>query len=513
LRAAISSANSQGGGAITFSGVTGTITLRSPLPSLAANTTITGPGSNVITISGNGQFRVMSVNARTTNTLSGLTIANGAVSDSFGAGIWNAGSLSLLNCVVRNCTNLTTNAKYRGGGIYNAGSLFMNQCSISNCSVYFAGQSGPGGGIANAGSLSMKACTVSGCSAYFGGGIYNEATLQLTNCIIENCEAVPEADGGGIYNSGSGSASLSACVVSNCYAFWGGGLESFGTLAVTNSSIVENLAEQLGGGALVSSNCVFYGCTISGNSTANAGGGVSVYPSDGGQSFYNCTISLNSSPESSGGAGLDASGTTLLCHCTVVSNTGPQGITAGTNFNCNNCILADCSGTLISGGYNLIENLAGCVVTGDPTGNIYGVDPLLGPLQDNGGPTWTMALLRGSPAIDQGSAAGLATDQRGVRRPFDVPGIPNAADGSDIGAYEYTLPQPFISGTVGQSGTNFCLNVQGTSGYVYFVQASCDLVNWVTIGSAAADQNGRCQFVDSQMAAFPCRFYRAGFSQ
>jgi hypothetical protein len=71
------------------------------------------------------------------------------------------------------------------------------------------------------------------------------------------------------------------------------------------------------------------------------------------------------------------------------------------------------------------------------TGSPLTADPLLGPLQDNGGPTQTMALMTGSPAIDAGSSAGLTTDQRGDPRPFDFSGIPNGAgDGSDIGAFE-----------------------------------------------------------------------------
>jgi len=62
---------------------------------------------------------------------------------------------------------------------------------------------------------------------------------------------------------------------------------------------------------------------------------------------------------------------------------------------------------------------------------------LLGPLQNNGGPTDTHALLPGSPAIDTGISGGPNTDQRGFPRPIDLPSVPNAADGSDIGAYEF----------------------------------------------------------------------------
>jgi hypothetical protein len=76
--------------------------------------------------------------------------------------------------------------------------------------------------------------------------------------------------------------------------------------------------------------------------------------------------------------------------------------------------------------------------TGTLSGSPITADPLLGPLQDNGGPTQTMALLPGSPAIDGGSSFGLSTDQRGDPRPVDFSGIPNAAggDGADIGAFE-----------------------------------------------------------------------------
>lgn len=116
-----------------------------------------------------------------------------------------------------------------------------------------------------------------------------------------------------------------------------------------------------------------------------------------------------------------------------------------------NSIVKDiCSGNMTSEGYNLLTS---CVVTGDITGNITGVDPNVGPLQDNGGPTFTRALLSGSLAIDAGNPAGctdvfgnpLTTDQRGFTRPTD--GDSNGSAICDIGAYEFGAVMPTATPT------------------------------------------------------------------
>ncbi len=104
----------------------------------------------------------------------------------------------------------------------------------------------------------------------------------------------------------------------------------------------------------------------------------------------------------------------------------------------------DATGPFTSLGYSLIGQADGSSgfingVNGDLVGTWAApLDPLLGPLQDNGGPTLTHALLPGSPAIDQGQSFAQATDQRGRHRPHDFTSIPNApgGDGSDIGAFE-----------------------------------------------------------------------------
>ena len=104
----------------------------------------------------------------------------------------------------------------------------------------------------------------------------------------------------------------------------------------------------------------------------------------------------------------------------------------------------DLAGDFTSQGFNLISAADGSTgftnrVHADQAGSIAEpISPLIGPLQLNGGPTPTHRLLPGSPAINQGDSFGVHTDQRGDRRPFHFPGVPNApgGDGSDIGAFE-----------------------------------------------------------------------------
>ena len=168
--------------------------------------------------------------------------------------------------------------------------------------------------------------------------------------------------------------------------------------------------------------------------------------------MFNCTVS-----ENIGACGIEnwaswfPSGThsVYVDHCTVVFNTTtsgtagpPAGFAAGASFIPRTAYLQatrtnDFSGVLTSEGYNLIQNTNGCTIVGDQTGNIYGADPLLGPLQDNGGPTWTHALLAGSPAIDAGPTnTSPSVDQRGMLRP--------QGPAEDIGAFECQSGVPIV---------------------------------------------------------------------
>jgi hypothetical protein len=126
----------------------------------------------------------------------------------------------------------------------------------------------------------------------------------------------------------------------------------------------------------------------------------------------------------------------------------------------------NCLGTITNGGYNL-DSGTSC---GFPTEN-SSKDPLLGSLADNGGPTKTHALLAGSPAIDKDNSFGESTDQRGLPRPSDFVGIPDASggDSSDIGAFELQLQEPdttpstVISNVPGDGGKAAPLPTSGLS--------------------------------------------------
>jgi hypothetical protein len=128
-------------------------------------------------------------------------------------------------------------------------------------------------------------------------------------------------------------------------------------------------------------------------------------------------------------------------------------------------------------------------------------DPKLSQLADNGGPTLTMALLPGSPAINAGDPADTpSTDQRGVPRPQGA--------GVDIGAYEYQFNIPAITGARFQNSTNFWLQLCGLPNQTYTLQASTNLLNWFDVTNLAAGVNGAFQCYAPIPMSIPMRFYR-----
>ncbi|HZT32447.1 MAG TPA: choice-of-anchor Q domain-containing protein [Bryobacteraceae bacterium] len=232
-----------------------------------------------------------------------------------------------------------------------------------------------------------------------GGGILNWGALRISYCTITANAAASSysATGGGIYNSGTLTIIDSALSgnAGTTNFIYGGGIYNSGTLAITNSTLSGNAANGFTGG-----------------------GGGGIYNASGTVRISNSTFSGNTGSPSGGGI---YNGGTVTLQNSIVANS-----TSGGN----------CYGTVSSAGYNLSSD---GTCNFNNAGDLNNTDPLLGPLQNNGGPTQTMASLPGSPVIDAGNPNGctdsqghlLATDQRGQPRP-DA----GDASGCDMGAYE-----------------------------------------------------------------------------
>lgn len=285
-----------------------------------------------------------------------------------------------------------------------------------------------------------------------GGGILNNGVLTIVNCTISgNALTDGGSSGGGISNFGNKSLTIIDSTISdNSTTASGGGIFSaVGTLTITNTTLSGNSAGS--GGALLntSGGIVNIGnATISGNT---AGDGAGTYHTNGTVTFTNTTISGNTA--SGNGGGIARNLATVNVRNTIIAlNTAPNG--------------PDILGLVTSQGYNLIGNNKDATITtapgaiGDQIGTaVTPKDPLLGPLQNNGGLTRSQAPLPGSPAIDKGDSSGASTDQRGFVRPVDTPSIVNAGDGSDIGAYEVQPDQ-----LIGCSESNLVVNNNNDGG-------------------------------------------------
>jgi hypothetical protein len=273
---------------------------------------------------------------------------------------------------------------------------------ISGLTISNGQISGNGGGIFNIGNLTLTNVVVSGCSSGLGGGgIFNNGTMTITNCTLSDNHAIDNnASGGGILSNGP--LTITNSTLSNNSAVRGGGIynnNGKGSLTITNS-------------------------TLSGNSAIGAGGGINNF----GTANISFTTLSGNSASANGGGGVFVESTAILnIKNSIVANSTSGG---------------DCSnaGTFNATGVNFTTNgtCPGFTVVTPAQLN-------LGPLQNNGGPTQTHALLGGSVAIDAAPdctdvfgnpdrpkvgapTAVVTTDQRGVSRP--------QGSACDVGAYE-----------------------------------------------------------------------------
>ena len=318
LRQAVVSATASN--TINFS-VTGTITLTSGEISLDKDLTISGPGADVLAVSGNSASRIFNVATNATVTVSGLTLKNGT--DTTGA----------------------------GGGIHSAGTLILTACTITNC------QAGAGTPLSGGGAIFVVTGAVS-----------------IVNSTLDNNQATGGAgdeSGGAVYNAN-------------------------GSVMISNSTISANIA----------------------HGTNGFGGGV--FNESGSITLISSTVAFNTAVGTGGGID-NSSGAFSVGDSIVAQNTATNA--------------PDATGSFASNGFNLIgvgddaPDFADGVNDDHVGFAAAPLDPTLGPLQNNGGTTFTHELLPGSPAINAGSCLSTnATDQRGDPRP--------GGPACDIGAFE-----------------------------------------------------------------------------
>jgi hypothetical protein len=307
--------NTPANGTVDFQpGLTGTITLSmaSGTLDIAKNLTIVGPGASILAVSGGNDVQIFTIEPGSTVTISGLSIRNGE--GALGAGIYNAGNLTLADSML---SNGTTSLAGGGGAIFNTGTMTVTGSTLSGNTT-----DGNGGAIYNAGALALTNDTLTGNTAQAGGAIADSGPLlSLMNVTIAGNSTIPGGSGGGLYISAGDPVTM------------------VNTIVATNSA--------------------YFGPDITG-------------------------------------------AVTTASHDLLGNNTGSSGVVQGVD-----------------------GNLVGTAA--DP------LDPKVGTLKNNVGPTPTRALLAGSPAIDAGTNTGAPTvDQRGFKRPVN--------NITDMGAYEYQPP-------------------------------------------------------------------------
>jgi len=387
-----------------------TITLTSGELLVDKSITISAPGPTYLTLNADGMSRVLHIGPGTTVNISRLTITGGVLlfpNEGNGGGVLNDhATLRLTNCAV------DFNGAANGGGIYNDGSSGSATLTIINSTV--RGNFSPAG------------------AGIFNDGDQGSATLTIINSVVSDNQST------------NGSPPKDVGVA--------GGILNGGTLTITNSTVTGNSASNEGGGILNGGALTVISSTISGN---RAGGfGENNFPGNGGGIFSQGTLTISNSTISGNSAWGDAfkgpgygggiSGAGVEINNSTISDNSATiggGISAGGNVAIGNTILnnnsgANIDGTVTSHGYNVSSDDGGGNLNGP--GDQINTDPLLGPLQDNGGPTFTHALLPGSPAIDTGDpnfTGPPSSDQRGAR-------FRRVLNGRiDIGSFE-TQPQP-----------------------------------------------------------------------
>ena len=384
----------------------------------AANVT---PGGGTVTLTSGCVYTLTAVNNTTDAGGVGLPVISGKVtvqgsgatitrSTASGTPVFrlfdvaSAGSLTLTSLTLSN--GLASNGAQGGGGIFNNGALTISGSTFSgNSAPSSTGTSG--GAINNSGTLNLTTSTFTGNSAQEGGGVFNQRTATISNDTFTSNQAT--IFGGGALLNAAGSMKVSGDTFTGNTGPGGGAIDNDTTLNISNSTFVGNTAGTNGGGAVEN-----FGPTT----------------------MTQLTLSGNSSPY--GADVLNYTGFTLSLSMSIVAS-GQGGPNCGGGA------------AITDAGYN-IDTGSTCGLS-SANHSMSNTQPQLGPLASNGGPTQTMALPAGSPAVDAipPSTTGCTgtIDQRGTTRPQGA--------GCDIGAYE------LVQSGSGQPTTPTGLQVTGVT--------------------------------------------------
>jgi len=414
LRQALADAND--GDTINFDPSVGTVTLTTAELAISKSITVSAsPNMVAVQRSSQTEFRIFHVMPGHSVEINGLTIFGGHITSDNGGGILNDNStLTIAHCTVNgNAIVSAGSANNSGGGIYNSGTMTLNQVSVNSNNAVWGGDPThvpSGGGISNTGTMIIIAGRVQGNMGFWSaGGIYNTGMITITGSTISNNQTG---------NPGH-------------FGAYGGGIVNGGTMTIEDSTISANTA--LGGdiqggegGGISGNNNTITNSTITGNSAVR-GGGVA-----GGGNIAHTTFSNNSAIRDGGALYL----TSPLELGNTILKAGASGVNIFNN-----------GGSLITHGYNVCSDNGSGLLNGP--GDQINTDPMLGFLQNNGGPTLTHALLPGSPAIDAGDpnfAPPPDYDQRG-------PGFVRVFNGRiDVGSFE-VQPTPTPTPTATATST------------------------------------------------------------
>jgi hypothetical protein len=466
------------GGTVTFA-CDGTFTLSNPL-AIETDTALDARGYQV-DVSGGGLVRLFQVPSNVSLSLVGLTISRGFSTN--GGAVWSAGTVNATNCIfIANQASGTPGPDNSwppdgqpgcGGAVYNLGSFNAERCAfVSNSAQGGAGAEYQGG----AGGIAA------------GGAIYSQGEVTLSRSLFASNSAAGGPGGQGPPGwaggdqawpggaGGKGGDALASAVFNS------------GGASAVNCTVAWNIVLGGVGGEGGPGGWVWHdGWLFTAPPGDNGAGGNAwsvIYSTNASLRVTNCTIAFNSASAGLGGSGtmLGAlAGNAAMLVNTILAHNAPSNVSA----------------TISDAGHNLSSDSSGAF-TGP--GSLNNADPGVGPLADNTGPTLTIALLPGSPAIDSADVASAPlTDQRGGPRP--------AGNVPDIGAYEYgsvlrLLINPPRSGT-------YDLTVREIPLSSCRLQTSVDLNSWISIATNQVGTDGTALFHVPVNALETQRFYRA----